>query len=337
MCHQKHFYFFNWLNQKIQMLSSISNPGVRQISIYEIIMDSLPKNLTEDKEVTDWVNSLKADPMVKIISCTTKELNHYLRTTLSVTSSLVNTALYPITKPVSKIVKDKKITLEQCPFQVANNLNISGNGELCRRKLGFFDNFRLSIKNLMNSSVLSNNVVLRKTFALSEKVLNIPIGILSEPSKENMVMFAIQKYYPDFNIGKFTKWLEDNFLPCFMSDYIKGSLSLKNEAEVNIVQERQMQIANYVSSRMIVKSKLLSVYDVDVMNFDFKGGNPMVQVKCSADYIEHITDRNHKTVIGAPDNILKIDVLVSLTINNSGNAPVWKANEISIGSQCTRI
>lgn len=319
------------------MLTSHTNTGIRQISIYEILLESLPKNLSEDKEVVDWVNSLKSDPLIKVASFTSNEINHYIRTSLAVASSLASTALYPITYPFSKVIPNKKITLKPCPFRPGNSLNISGKGDVGPANLNIYDKFKLFMKNVSNSASVSKNGAVRSAFGMTEKLLSLPFKLLTEPSKESMVISAIQRYYPDFNIGEFSKWLEDNYLPCFLSDYIKGSLGLKNEAEANIVQERQIQIADYVSSGMIVKSKLLSVYDVDVLNFDFKGGNPLVQVKCSADYVEHITDRNHKTVIGAPDNILKIDVLISLTINKNGNEPTWKANEISIGAQSTRI
>ncbi|KAH0785111.1 hypothetical protein GPJ56_011057 [Histomonas meleagridis] len=317
--------------------SSPNKIGIRSLSMFDVLSDSLAKDLAENEEVNDWVNSLRQDPFVKAVSSTSREVGHYTKLALSVTSSIANTIFLPITKPLSKILKPKKIKFTKCPFPPANSLNISGKGEIAQVNLNLFDRFKLSMKNISNRAEISDVALIKGAFKVSEALLSIPLKFIGEPSKESLVITSIQRYFPTYNTAAFLKWAEESFLPFFVDNYLRGTLILKLAAEPNITQERQVQIAEYVTSGMTVKSKLLSVYNVDSHEFEFKNGNPVIVVRCNADYIENIVDRRGVSIIGGPEFIKRVDLMLGITINNTGEEPVWKVNEVSIGAECRRI
>jgi predicted lipid-binding transport protein (Tim44 family) len=149
---------------------------------------------------------------------------------------------------------------------------------------------------------------------------------------------AIQRHFPDFNVAEFAGWLERSFLPHLLSSWIAGQASrLRDVAEANVIQERQLQVSEYVSSGLIIHSRILSVYNVEVMDFDFKGHRPTISVSCMVDHTEDVRSRGGNQRIGGPEEIFASEFLVAVTVAEVGNEPVWKANELRAGNPRTRI
>ncbi|KAK8884125.1 Mitochondrial import inner membrane translocase subunit TIM44 [Tritrichomonas musculus] len=313
--------------------------GSRSASMFDTLGETLGQNFSEDSDVQKWVIELKRDPSIQLLNATTKGTGFYITTALKMTNSIFNFATLPITYPLSKVLKEPEFKLAPCPFPAARITKVKGNGDLAIRKNNSFENAILNLKNFSYKAELSKNFLLRYLFKLGYLICSLPSRLqLTEPTKECLVMLAIQRYFPSYNEAKFLKWLESSFLPCLTHYYIRGmSKSLQTVAETAIVQERQMQISEYVISGLLVKSRLLSIYDVEIVDYDFKGHHPIITVRYSADHTEHVVTRKGVTLIGGPQSIKKSMFLALITINETGIEPVWKATEIHIGQVSDRI
>jgi hypothetical protein len=168
--------------------------------------------------------------------------------------------------------------------------------------------------------------------------LSIPLRLVSEPSREQLVVSAIQQHFPDFNLLDFTKWMEKSFFPFFLTQAIACRPSgLVEVADAGVIKDRELYIATVVQGGAIVHSKFLSVYDVEVMDYEFKGTFPVVSVKGVADHTEDIRTDNGKQISGGPECIYATEFLLAMTVMVVGDEPVWKAIEFHQGSVCKRI
>lgn len=313
--------------------------GVRCVTMFTGLEDSsIAQSLQEDRDVQIWLNAFKRDPVVRLTSGVLNESQFYLRTALTTSSAILSAALYPITKPLSYFVKPNVYSLTPCPFPAAQKLKISGRGDIAIKKLGIIDRTQLFFDNVANSIAVSRNPLIKYTWSGIKTVITFPLRIVSEPSKESLVLTTVRQYFPSFETAKFVKWMEESFLPVFMERYIKGfTLSLKEVAMINLVQERQMSIADIVMNRLTIRSKLLQVYGVEVLEFDFKARNPIIIMKFYADQVEHMINQEGQTVIGGPQNVVMNEYMVSMTIDDEGDHPVWKAQELHSGLSARRI
>lgn len=313
--------------------------GARSASMFEMLGETLGQNMSEDPDVQKWVIGLKRDPSIKLINATVDGAEFYFSTALKMTNSIFNFVSLPITIPLSRVLKEKDFKLIPCPFPPARITKMKGAGELAIRQNSVYENAIQNIKNLSYKAELSQNFLLRFLYKIGNFVFTIPSRLsLTEPTKECLVLMAIQRYFPSYNEAKFLKWLESSFLPCMTNYYIRGmTKSLQTVAETSIVQERQMQVADYVISGFLIKSRLLSIYDIEIVDYDFKGHHPVVTVRYSADHIEHVVNRKGVTVMGGPQCIKKSMFLALITINETGTEPVWKATEIHVGAISDRI
>lgn len=313
--------------------------GARSASMFEALGETLGQNLSEDSDVQKWVLAFKGDPTVRLLNATTEGAQFYFSTALQMTNSIFNFATRPITIPLSKILKEPEIKLTPCPFPPAKITKMKGSGELAIRQNTPFDNAMLNLKNLSYKAELSKNFLLRFLYKVGSLVCSLPSRLsLTSPSKECLVLMAIQQYFPSYNEATFAKWLENSFLPCMTHYYIRGmTRSLQTVAETSIVQERQMQVADYVISGYLIRSRLLSIYDVEIVDYDFKGHHPIITVRYSADHTEHVVTKKGVTVMGGPQCVKKSMFLALITISETGAEPAWKATEIHIGQVSDRI
>jgi hypothetical protein len=306
--------------------------------MFEILVDSLPQALAEDKELQEWKNELYTDPLVRLASPVLHETDHIFRTLLRTSSSVMKFALSPICYPLSKVLKPTEFTLTPCPFPTSRDLQISGDGAIAIKSLNFLDRTRLHFKNLASSLASSRSPILRNGYRVAGAIISVPLYLLLEPSKESLVILAIQRYFPTFNVGEFADWLESSFLPFFIDSHLRGATStLKLVANAAVVQERQLQIADVIISGCSYRSRLFSVSDVDVLEFDFKGHLPVLNVKCCADHSEEIRSQTGEIAQGGPEDIRRTEYMVEIGINTTGNHPEWKVNDVHIGTQTTRI
>ncbi|OHT11002.1 hypothetical protein TRFO_19496 [Tritrichomonas foetus] len=313
--------------------------GSRHVSMFDTLGDTLAQNLSEDPEVQTWVTAIKSDPAVRLVSLTARETGFYLTTALKMSNSLFRTATLPVTIPLSKYYPKKDFELTPCPFPAARITKMKGNGELVVRQNNPIENIVEGAKNLSYKAELSKSFLVRSLYKLGSLIFSLPARFqLTEPTKECLVLMAIQRYFPSYDEATFSKWLEESYLPCLASYYIRGMTnSLQKVAETSIVQERQLQIANYVLNGYVIKSRLLSVSNVEILDYDFKAHKPIVTIRFSADHTEYIVSKGGTVIAGGPDDIKKSDFLVLLTINETGSKPVWKANEVHIGQVSDRI
>jgi hypothetical protein len=312
--------------------------GHRRVSAFEVFLDSFGQDWERSEEVQGWMTRLREDPLVRVGEAVAGEARHLLRTTVSATSVLAHTALLPITYPLSKFVKPVSLDLTPCPFTATRSPVAVGAGEIQSKRLNFWERSQQRLKNIGYSVALSRSPVLRAGYALVSALASIPLHLMSEPSREMLVIMAIQRHFPDFNVSQFAGWLERSFLPHLLSHWIAGrASSLRDVAEASVIQERQLQVSDYVSSGLIIHSRMLSVYDVEVIDFDFKGHTPMISVSCLVDHTEDIRSRAGNQRIGGPEEIFASEFLVAVTVADVGDEPVWKANELRASSPRTRI
>ncbi|OHS94009.1 hypothetical protein TRFO_39833 [Tritrichomonas foetus] len=313
--------------------------GSRNMSMFEAFNSSIGQNLHDDPDVQTWMTAIKNDPIVKTTSKVAQLTNSALMLTLSSADRIANAALLPITYPLSKIYPKFEHTLTNCPFPPSPPVTISGRGDLQVRKNNFIEKLQLTCKNVSNSLESSRSFLIRNGFKLTKFLLTVPFKIrFSDTSKENLVLTAIDRYFPSFNAPDFCTWMEESFLPVVLSYYISGKTNkMKELADTGIVQERQVQIASVIMAGHIIKSRLLDVSNVSILDYDFKNSLPILSVKCNVDYIENIVDKNGENVVGAPDNIKRSEVLIQMLLNTDGDVPKWKAYEIRIASANDRI
>jgi hypothetical protein len=151
-------------------------------------------------------------------------------------------------------------------------------------------------------------------------------------------MTAIRHYFPTFNTDEFCGWLESSFLPHFLSLYISGrTRALKLVAEETIIQERSIQVSEIVAEKRIIRSRFLSVDGIEIVDWDFKAGTPVVNLKCFCDRTDHIATEGGEDVIGGPECIRRTEYLLSMGINRNEGLPVWKAVELHVGSETSRL
>lgn len=313
--------------------------GVRKLSMFEALQTNLPQDFGNDPGVQKWIGEIKNDPLIKLSSSIAKHSHRVIRKTLYGIDRVANVSLLPITYPVSKILPKTKFELTECPFRAEKPISILGRGDLVVRQNNFLENFQLKCKNVANSLETSRFFILRNGFKFARFVLLLPFRFrFANFSKEYYVLTTIDRYFPTFNGPDFCTWMEDSFLPVLLSYYISGKTNkMKEIADYGIAQERQVRIASEIISGHFIKSRLLSVSNVSIIDFEFKNNIPALSIKCSIDYIEHITDKNGKDVVGSPDNIKRSDVLVQMIINTEESIPKWKAYEIRFASVNNRI
>jgi hypothetical protein len=312
--------------------------GTRHMSMFEIIADSLPQNLAEDKELNEWFDELRRDPFVRLGTPIVAETQHLFRTALRTSTSLLTFALSPILYPLSKYLTLSKPTLAPCPFPTNRDFQISGRGEIAITHLNLLDRARQHFRNLANSIASSRSPILRHGYKIAGAIITVPLHFLLEPSKESLVITAIQRYFPTFNVADFVNWMEFGFLPFFMDSYLRGSKADTTIlAMPNIVQERQLQIADLVLKDCTLRSRLLSISDVEVMDFDFKGHMPVLVVKFAADHTEEVRAGNGEILSGGPEEIRRTEIIAEVGVHTAGSVPVWKVAEFHQGVSNSRI
>ena len=311
----------------------------RHASMFDMLAENLGQNFSEDESVNFWADALLSDPLVQISSHVVKEAGFYGKTALLASNSILRTMTLPLTIPLSKRLKAKKIKLTDCPFPPARVSKIKGKGELVIRENSAYDQIMLGTKNFIYRVQLSKNPLLRGLYKLGNFIVTLPFRTrFNMESKSQLVMMSILLYFPSFDETKFLNWLEESFLPCLANFYLKGmTVSLKQVAEQAIVTERQMQVSEQFLAGYINRSRILSVYDVEILEYDFKQSKPVVTIRFSVDHTDHLVNRKGDTVSGGPDEIKKSTFLTLLTVVESGSKPVWKANEIHILQQSDRI
>lgn len=312
--------------------------GMRSVSMFDVLSESLVQDLSSDKDVQTWMNALKADPVVATGTAVAKETSFYLKTILRTSTSLLNTALLPITYPLSKVIPKPKVELKPCPFEARKDVVISGTGAIAFRRQNIVEKMLQSFKNAGNAMSVSKFGAIRGAHKIALALFSAPLTVLSEPSKETLVMMSIQRYFPDFNTAEFTTWLKDSFLPFLLTSYIGGRTNdLKMVAGATVVQERTLAVSEYVLSGMRVMSRFLSVSDVEIVDFDFSNHMPIISVRCHADHTEEVVTKSGVTIMGSGEDVKRSEFVIALKIDNSGSEPLWKAHELHIGTQMNRI
>lgn len=315
------------------------NFGVRKLSMFEALHSNLPQDFANDAGVQKWMIEIKNDPFIKLTSTIFKHSNRAIRKTLYGVDRIANYSLLPFTYPISKVLPKPKLELEKCPFRPEKSISISGHGDLIIRHNNFFEQLQLQCKNIGASLETSKLFPVRIGYKFARFVLLLPFHFnLKNFSKEHYVLTNIDRYFPTFNGPDFCTWMEDSFLPVLLTYYISGKTAqMKEIADYGIVQERQVQVASEIANGNFIKSRLLSVSNVSIIDYEFKNNLPALSIKCSIDYIEYIVDKNGKAVVGFPDNIKRSDVLVQMIINTEESLPKWKAYEIRYSSVSSRI
>lgn len=149
---------------------------------------------------------------------------------------------------------------------------------------------------------------------------------------------TIQNYFPLFHFSSFNNWLQSDFLPYLLSAFLKGdSFKLKRVAQSQIVYERQLIIADIVNKGQRVKSKLIDVNDIEILEMKFSNLVPAIDVRCFADYTEFITDSKGQIVEGHENEIKRSEFMIVMSLDTEGDSPVWKAKEFRIGLTNSRI
>ena len=315
-----------------------SRVGLRSLSMFEALVESFPQDLASDKDVNIWLTALKNDPVVLAGTAVASEANFYFRTLLRVSSSLIGTVTLPITYPLSKILKPVEFALTPCPFITKKDVVLAGTGDMVVRRQNIIDRCIDSFTNIGNAMSISRSRLVRSAYRIGSTVISYPLTLLAEPSKESLVMMSIQRYFPDFSVPRFSAWLEESFLPFLISSYVRGRTSdMKLVAGPTVVQERQMAVSELVLAGMTIKSRLFSVSDVEVSDFDFATHLPVISVRCYADHSEHIVNMKGETVVGSAEDVKRTEFLVAVRIDNTGPEPVWKAHELHVGAQMNRI
>jgi len=318
--------------------SSHSIFGSRCESMFTFLGDSLFRDLQEDNDVKLWMKSIESSLIVKTTSAVLSEADFYGKTALNVGAYFVQKSLLPITFPLSKVIKNTEKKLKPCPFPPAKGLFHGGKGDLAFKKLSIFEKASLGMTNLKNKLTYSKSKVLRNSLEAMYTLGSLPFKFLSEPSKEQLVQMAIQMYFPTYNTAEFRTWVSESFLPVLLERYLKGNITkLAEVASPQIVKQRQMAIADYVISKVIIRSRLLSVADVEIVDFEFIQRSPVVLVKCSADFTHEMRNQKNEVIEGGEQQIQHCEYVVAISINADGPVPVWKANEIHAGSSNTRI
>lgn len=320
---------------------SVASPqvfGMRSISMFEVLSETLVQDLSNDKDVQTWMEALKADPLVKTGTAVTKEASFYLKTILRTSTAILNTAMLPITYPLSKLLPARRHELTPCPFESRKDVVISGAGDIAIRRQNIIEKMLLGLKNAGNRMSVSKYGAIRGAHRAALALISTPLTLLAEPSKENLVLMAIQRYFPSFTTAEFATWLEESFLPFLLTAYIGGRTNdLKQVAGATVVQERTQAVSEYVLSGMRVMSRFLSVSDVSILDFDFSNHMPLLSVRCYADHTEEVVTKSGVTVMGSPEDVKRSEFVVALKIDNSGSEPVWKAHELHVGTQMNRI
>lgn len=308
-------------------------------NLVEVFAQNFTAAMADDAEIQKYTTYFKQDLSVKLVSGAMRGAGYYAETGLKMTNTFFNLFTYPITYPLSKFSHPPEYKLTPCPFPPAKMPPLHGKGYLALRKNTIYEQMQLNLKNLIYKAELSKNICLKFLFSAADKITSLKDRLSSFLlSKSQLVYLTIQNYFPTFDEGQFVEWLESSFLPCLTHYYLRGLITpLKTVASTSVVQERQMQISSYVISGLFVRSRLLSLYDVEIVDFDFKGHLPIVNVRYSIDYIDHVINRKGKTVIGGPECVKKTDVLVLFTINDSGPEPFWTAHEVHLDQSYDKI
>jgi len=161
---------------------------------------------------------------------------------------------------------------------------------------------------------------------------------LTGRSRESFVVLAIRRHFPGFQTRPFVRWLEASFLPVLLSAWVRGyAEDLRAVADAGVVWERQQAIGEQVVSGLRVRSRLLTVSDVEVVEFDFAAQVPLVSLRCFADYIEDVRTEDGAIVTGGPEAIRRTEFFVAVTVDTTGPEPVWKTSQLRVGARMRRI
>ena len=321
-------------------LSCCFKIGKRKFSVLEVMQNTFEENLKNDSDVQIWAKAIKSDPIIQITSKIAKRTNSAIYFALLSAEQAANAALFPITYPLSKITRKREFRLTKCPFPASPPVTISGSGDMILRKNNIFEKIQLSLKNIQNDFESSPSFILRNGYKLTKFVVTLPFKLrIADASKENIALSLIDHYFPTFQAPVFCEWMEKSFLPVALSYYLTGrTTQMKEVADHGIVQERQVQVANIIIQGHLIKSRVLDVSNVSIIDYDFRNNLPTISLKCSVDYVDHIVDKTGKTVSGAPDNIKRSDVYVQMIINTTESTlPKWKAYEIRFANAYNRI
>lgn len=314
--------------------------GVRYASVFTNFMDNIGRNLSENQEVTTWMNGLKNDPLVKLTAGVVEEAAFYGKTALNAGTAITKVAVWPITYPLSFIIKKNPYTLVPCPFPAAQvSFEVESKGDLVLRKQNLIEKFIYKLKNVKNAASVSKNAFIRVPFQALANASSVVVSKLTQPSKEQLVQMSIQMYYPTFTISEFKQWIEKSFLPVLLERYLRGNIKqLEELTSQQVAKERQLAVVQFLSNRLIIRTKLLSITDVDIMGFDFTNRMPSILVRCSADHTNEVITMNSGTIVeGGPQDICHTDFLVVLTIDASKDTPRWIASELRPDSTSNRI
>lgn len=325
------------------MLSSFASKGgfsgVRNASVFTNFADNIGRNLTENQEVATWLNGLLNDPLVKLTTNVFEEISFYGKTALNAGTAITKLAISPITYPLSFIIQKKPYVLTPCPFSTSKvSFEVETKGEVVPRQQNIIDKIIYKMKNVKNAASVSKNAFVRVPFQAAANASQVIISKLTQPSTEQLVQMSIQMYFPDFTIAEFKNWIEKSFLPVLLERYLRGNIKQLEEITTQqVAKERQMAVVQFLSNRLIIRTKLLSITDVDIMGFDFTNRMPSILVKCSADHTNEVITMNGVLVEGGPQDICHTDFLVVLTIDSLREEPRWVASELRPNSTGNRI
>ena len=312
--------------------------GVRYESVWSNFFSSIENDLKDDKTNQIWFEGLQRDPLVKLTAGIVNEALFYGKTAINAGTAIAKTAALPITYPLSKIIKKQDFKLTKCPFPPAKTDDVSAGTELMLKKLNIFEKIALKLKNTQNSLSISKNPLTRAVYSAAEVAVSVPVKYFTEPSQEQLVVMAIQGYYPTFNIAEFTNWIKSSFLPVLIERYLRGNVTLLEEvASQKIVKERRLAILEFLNNRLIIRSRLLDITEVNVLGYDFGNRMPSVLVKCGCDHTNEVKTMRNKPYLGGPDEIQHTDFMVALSVDASGEEPRWIATEITATGAMNRI
>ena len=311
--------------------------GARNESMWSNFFNSIGADLKDDHSIQIWTEGLMRDPLVKLTRGIMNEAAFLGKTTLFAGTAIAKTICKPITYPLSKIIKKPKYVLTECPFEVAKVYDTQDSA-LVLRKLNLLESSMLSLKNIHNMLTISSSPAIRTTYNTLHTLVSIPIKYFTEPSKEQLVLMSIQAYFPSFNIADFIKWAKSSFLPVFIQRFLRGNITdLQEMASQKIVKERRLAILDLIEQRLIIRSRLLDITDVDVVGYDFGDQKPSILLRCSCDHTYEIRTLKNQLFAGGPQSIQHTDFLIAISVDSSGEKPKWMVTEVSAGDSKNRI
>lgn len=112
---------------------------------------------------------------------------------------------------------------------------------------------------------------------------------------------------------------------------------MRKAAQNQVVYERQTYVADLVSNGRRIRAKLIDVDDVEVVDMKFVNLVPTIDIRCSADYIEVITDTTGNIIEGSESAVKRSEFLVVMAIDHETEKPQWKVREFHLGSTNFRV